>query len=163
MLARLLERIQAPAVDDSPETTVELAAAVLLIEVALADQHIADAELQAIKRALGAVLRIGGDELRALVAESRAAQRDSVGLHRFTRAIVEAWSAEQRFDLLVQLWRLAYCDAGLDKHEEATIRKMADLLYVDHSGFIAAKLKAKQLAAERPLPLNRPPERPSGP
>ena len=30
MLARLLERIQTPATDDSPETTVELAAAVLL-------------------------------------------------------------------------------------------------------------------------------------
>ena len=151
MLARLLERIQTPAADGSPEmkTTVELAAAVLLIEVAWADHHIADAELRAVERALKAVFQISGDDLRALVAESRAAQRDSVGLHRFTRAIVDAWSAGQRFELLVQLWRLAYCDAGLDKYEEATIRKIADLLHVDHPRFIAAKLKAKQLVAVR--------------
>ena len=147
MLARLLERIQTPATDDSPQTTVELAAAVLLVEVAWADHHVADAELRAIERSLKAVLQISGEDLRALIDESRKAQRESVGLHRFTRAIVDAWSAEQRFELLVQLWRLAYCDAGLDKYEEATIRKIADLLYVDHPRFIAAKLKAKQLVA----------------
>ena len=147
MLARLLERIQTPATDDSPETTVELAAAVLLIEVAWADHHVDDAELRAIERSLDTVLQVDGEDLRALIDESRRAQRESVGLHRFTRAIVDAWSAEQRFELLVQLWRLAYCDASLDKYEEATIRKIADLLYVDHSRFIAAKLQAKRLAA----------------
>ena len=147
MLARLLERIQTPATDDSPETTVELAAAVLLVEVAWADHQVTDAELEAIERSLKAVLQISSDDVRALIDESRTAQRDSVGLHRFTRAIVEAWSAEQRFELLVQLWRLAYCDAGLDKYEEATIRKIADLLYVEHPRFIAAKLKAKRLVA----------------
>ena len=147
MLARLLERIQAPAAEDSPETTVELAAAVLLIEVAWADHHVADAELRAIERALKAVLQLSADDVRILIDESRTAQQESVGLHRFTRAIVDAWSVEQRFELLVQLWRLAYSDSGLDKYEEATIRKIADLLYVDHPRFIAAKLKAKRLLA----------------
>ena len=147
MLARLLERIQAPTADDRPETTVELAAAVLLIEVAWADHQVTDAELEAIERSLKAVLQLSSDDVGALVEESRTAQRDSVGLQRFTRAIVDAWSAEQRFELLVQLWRLAYCDAALDKYEEATIRKIADLLYVDHPRFIAAKLKAKRLVA----------------
>ena len=147
MLARLLERIQAPAADDSRETTVELAAAVLLVEVAWADHQVADAEMRAIERALRSVLGLSDEDVQALIEESRAAQRESVGLHGFTRTIVEAWSAEQRFDLLVQLWRLAYSDSGLDKYEEATIRKIADLLYVDHARFIAAKLKAKQLAA----------------
>ena len=163
MLARLLERIQAPAADDRPETTVELAAAVLLIEVAWADHHIADAELSAIERALEAVLHLSRDDVRALIDESRSAQRDSVGLHEFTRAIVGAWSAERRFELVVQLWRLAYADAGLDKHEEATIRKIADLLYVDHPRFIAAKLKAKRLAASGPPRPHPPPGPPSGP
>ena len=163
MLARLLERIQAPSSDDSPDTTVELAAAVLLIEVAWADHHVTDAVLEAIERSLGAVLKVSGEDLSALMGESRRAQRESVGLHRFTRAIVDAWSAEQRFDLLVQLWRLAYCDAGLDKYEEAAIRKIADLLYVGHPRFIAAKLKAKRLAAVGWSPPNPPPRRPSDP
>ena len=147
MLARLLERIQTPATDDGLQTTVELAAAVLLIEVAWADHHVAEAELRAMERALESVLGLSEDDARALIDESRTAQRESVGVHQFTRAIVDAWSAEQRFELLVQLWRLAYSDAGLDKYEEATIRKIADLLYVDHPRFIAAKLKAKRLVA----------------
>ena len=163
MLARLLERIQAPPVQDEPGATVELAAAVLLVEVACADHQMSAAETAAMERALSSTFSLSDEDVKALLAQSREEHRDSVGLHRFTRTIVEAWPLERRFDLVVQLWRLAYSDAELDKHEEAAIRKAADLLYVDHRRFIAAKLKAKQLAAAPWAPLPPPPERPPSP
>ena len=149
MLARLLEKIQAPRPDDGPQPSVELAAAVLLFEVAWADQRVSELELATLRRTL--IREFGIDEatVDALLAESRSQHEESVGVHRFTRAVVEAWTPEQRFRLVLQLWRLAFCDAGLDKHEDATIRKIADLLYVSHSDFIAAKRQAKQLAADR--------------
>ena len=37
------------------------------------------------------------------------------------------------------MWRIAYADKELEKYEEALVRKIADLLYVPHSAFIAAK------------------------
>ncbi len=147
MLAKLLERIQTPPADEARSTTVELAATVLLIEVAWADHQVSATETAAIKQALSSVFSLSAEKIQALMTESRPEQQDSVGLHRFTRALVEAWSLEQRCELVVQLWRLAYCDEDLDKYEEATIRRIADLLYVDHSRFIAAKLRAKRLAA----------------
>ena len=129
---------------------MELAAAVLLFEVAWADQRISDVEIETVRRTLVREFGIDESTVDALVAESRSQHEDSVGVHRFTRAIVDAWSPEQRFQLVVQLWRLAYCDAGLDKYEDATIRKVADLLYVSHRDFIAAKRLAKRLTADRP-------------
>ena len=161
MLARLLERIQAPPAKDEPSATVELAAAVLLVEVACADHQVSAAETAAMERALSATFSLSAEDVKALLAQSRDEHRDSVGLQRFTRTIVEAWSLERRCDLVVQLWRLAYSDAELDKYEEAAIRKAADLLYVDHRRFIAAKLKAKRLGAALgapppPLPEWRP-------
>lgn len=149
MLARLLAKIQAPEGDDGLQSSVELAAAVLLFEVAWADQRISDIELATVRRTLVQEFGIDETTVDALIAESRSQHEESVGVHRFTRALVEAWTPEQRLQLIVQLWRLALCDAGLDKYEDATIRKIADLLYVSHSDFIAAKRWAQRLAAER--------------
>ena len=38
---------------------------------------------------------------------------------------------------------LAYADAVLDKYEEYTIRKIAELIYVSHGDFIQAKMAVK--------------------
>ena len=44
--------------------------------------------------------------------------------------------------LLEALWRVARSDEIVHKYEEHLIRRVADLLHVPHSGFIAAKLRA---------------------
>ena len=147
MLGRLLAKIQAPDDNEGPHPSVELAAAVLLFEVAWADHRISDIELATVRRTLVHEFGIDETTVDTLVAESRSQHEDSVGMHRFTRALVEAWSAEQRLQLVVQLWRLALCDEGLDKYEDAAIRKIAELLYVSHTDFITAKRQAQRLAA----------------
>ena len=155
MLARLLERIQTRATRDVAQPSVELAAAVLHFEVAWADHHISDVELETLRQTLVEEFRMDTATVDELLAESRSQQKDSVGVQRFTRALVDAWTPRQRFQLVLNLWRLALCDAGLDKHEDATIRKIADLLYVDPSDFIAAKREARRLI-ETPSDPTRP-------
>lgn len=150
MLGRLLAKLQAPLREDEQQPSVELAAAVLLFEVAWADHDISDVELQTVREALIREFGIDAATVDELVAESRSQHEDSVGVHRFTRAIVEVWTSEQRFQLVVQLWRLAFCDAHVDKYEDAAIRKIAELLYVSHREFISAKRTARRLAAARP-------------
>ena len=46
------------------------------------------------------------------------------------------------------LWQIAYSDDRLEEHEEYLIRKIAKLLHIDHSDFIAEKLKAKEAKAK---------------
>jgi len=42
------------------------------------------------------------------------------------------------------MWRVAFADGYLDKHEESIIRRVADLLHILHSDYIRCKLIAKE-------------------
>lgn len=145
MLTSLLEKIRGR--DAEPGTPSEhliaLAAATLLIEVAWADHDIAQGEIQVIRKALTSQFDLSATELDEIIADSKAKHDESVGLHAFTRTLVDAWDEQQRFDLLVHLWKLAYSDSKIDRFEEHTIRKIAELLYVSHSRFIEAKQVAR--------------------
>jgi len=145
MLATLLDRLLGREEEKADSRLVPLAAATLLIEVAWADQNITDAELDIVRSALTSQFDLSREEVEDIVRESRSAQDVSVGLYAFTRTLVEAWDEAQRFELLVQLWRLALSDAQLDRFEEHTIRKIAELLYVSHARFIEAKQRARSL------------------
>jgi len=145
MLSNLLERIRrfGEEGEPAPDRVVPLAAATLLIEVAWADHDIAELEIDVVRDALAAHFELSPDEIDQIIVESRAQHDESVGLYGFTRTLVEAWEEQQRFELLVHLWRLAFADARLDRFEEHTIRRIAELLYVSHSRFIEAKRKAR--------------------
>ncbi len=47
------------------------------------------------------------------------------------------------------LWEVAFADAAASPFEEHLIRKLADLIYVDHADFIRAKLNARAAAGPR--------------
>ena len=55
---------------------------------------------------------------------------------------------EERGKLVESLWQVAFADNDLDKYEEASIRKISDLLYVSHGDFIKAKHAAQQESGE---------------
>jgi uncharacterized tellurite resistance protein B-like protein len=54
-------------------------------------------------------------------------------------------SEEEKFSVVTALWQIALAEDGIDVMEEHSIRKTSDLLYLSHSRFIEAKLKAKAL------------------
>ncbi|MEM8767391.1 MAG: TerB family tellurite resistance protein [Pseudomonadota bacterium] len=144
MLSSLLERLRGRLEeDDAPEDLVPLAAATLLIEVALADHEVSAEELDVVRQALKTQFALEGAEVEALIEDSKREHDASVGLQNFTRTLVEAWDEAERFELVVQLWRLAQSDANVDRFEEHMIRRIAELLYVSHARFIEAKQTAR--------------------
>ena len=144
MLSNLLNRLKQPEREAEPDRLLALAAAALLLEVAWADHDIADDELTLIRDQLRAQFELPAEDVDALVAESREAHEESVGLYGYTRTINEHWSEQQKFELVNALWQLALADDGLHRYEEHTIRKIAELLYLSHTRFIEAKLTAKR-------------------
>lgn len=145
MISKLLERLrgQSDESGDTDEHVIALAAATLLLEVAWADHDIADGELDTIRTALTQQFGLESTEADEVITESRERHEQSVGMHDFTRTLVEAFDEQQRFDLLTHLWRLAYSDMTIDRFEEHTIRRISELLYVSHARFIEAKRLAR--------------------
>ncbi|WP_322520294.1 TerB family tellurite resistance protein [Guyparkeria halophila] len=126
------------------ETRVDAAVAILLMEVARADFDVADDELEVIRRTLVDDFAMARDEADELVRHAAAEVDDSTGFFPFVRVLNEQLGSDQKRQVVETLWRVAYADAGKHHLEESVIRQIADLLYVPHSDFIRARLRAEE-------------------
>jgi len=143
-LKTLLQQFPIAPRDVAEEEAAPMAAAMLLLEVAWADQNITDAELEATREAVQSMFRLSRDQVQALVDRAKAEHDTAISMYPFTRAVNESLSMDDKRLLIQLLWRLAGADNDVDVHEEYTIRRIADLLYVSHDDFIAAKLEARK-------------------
>ncbi|SBT18976.1 Tellurite resistance protein TerB [Marinomonas gallaica] len=111
----------------------------LLLEVIIADNEIHPYEEQAAKDAIKAVSDLG-DDVDRLFDEVKSTIEDANDAYQFTKVVNEQATLEQKFELLKCLWRVAYADGNLDAYEDQRIRKISELLFMQHSEFIQAKL-----------------------
>ena len=124
------------------DRALELACAALMFEVARADFSVETTEQDAVTSLLTAQFNLSADEV-STITEAAIEQADAATcLFEFTRTLNELASAEQKRNLLAMMWRVAMADNALSRYEEHVIRKVADLLYVPHGDFIAAKQSA---------------------
>lgn len=143
MIVELLRNLfEAPTVEARPSH--QLAGIALLVEVAMADGHLDDQERTALTAALEKSHSLSAREVEHLVQQAESQQNQATSLYEFTRVINDEFSAQQKYDLVLAMWAVAYADGNVDKYEEHTIRKLADLIHVSHSDFIRAKLSARQ-------------------
>jgi len=126
----------------SAERRAQIAAAVLLVEVARSDHDFSEAERQAVFASVQGRFGLSAAEAHELLALAEAQSRDAHDIYQFTSKIDAGFSLDQKVQLLEELWRAAYADSVLHAHEEYLIRRVADMLHLSHSQFIAAKLRA---------------------
>lgn len=130
--------------DDSNSQSINIdhATAVLLVEVMAADHEWDDIESNAIKDILITQFSLNNEEAEALLSDSTQSQQEANDLYQYTKVIIENFSHEQRYQMLVNLWKVAFADGQVDRYEEHMIRKITDLLHMPHSQYIRAKLEA---------------------
>ncbi|RCU51132.1 MULTISPECIES: TerB family tellurite resistance protein [Corallincola] len=145
MLAKVKQFFNQVQGNEMQQTQLDnkLAATALLIEVSRADDDRSHAEQEAIFQLLKKHFELSDDEVRELITTANQTSDDATSLYQFTSTIKKNASREQRVKLIHALWVVAYADGEVDPQEEATIRKVADLLYVSHSDYIQAKLQAE--------------------
>ena len=136
-----------PATEATLETRLDAAVAILLMEVARADFDIADEELAVIRRTLIDDFAMSPGDADELVRHAASEVDDSTGLFPFVRVLNERLDPGQKREVIETLWRVAYADAGKHHLEESIIRQIADLLYVPHSEFIRARVRAEESAS----------------
>ena len=134
--------------DDAPAGTdpVALATAALMIEVMRADDG---ADPEASTRVLAALEETFGlphDEIAELIGLAEQELASATDLYQFTRLISRHWGQPGRIALIRNMWRVAWADGSIHEYEEQLIRRIAGLLYVRHSDFIATKREARRLA-----------------
>ncbi len=126
----------------SQDKTIELATAVLLIEISLADDHFQQEERNTVKQVLTEHYRLSDEKIEELINLAESEVDHAVSLYEFTKLLNDSLPMASKINIVESLWHVAYADAVLDKYEEYYIRKIADLLYISHSDYIQSKLKA---------------------
>jgi len=144
MLDTLLDLFKKPEVEN-PQPTIELAAAVLMVEIMIADHTPDEKERELIELALFNHTMLEEHQVKDIVDEAVATVKDSNDLFKFTDVINQNYSPEQKKHLITSMWHVAYADSVIDKYEEHMIRKISDLIYVSHSDFIQAKHSARPM------------------
>lgn len=140
-LLQWFEQIESKSVNTTH--SVELATAVLFYEIARADENVDEIELNAKRQLLQQHFSLDSLEIENLVELAKETSIQASDFSQFTRIIHQHCSAQEKMNIVESLWALALADGVIDAHEEYLIRKVSDLLYVDHKHFIQAKLSAQ--------------------
>lgn len=130
--------------DTAGVSSAEMAAAVLMVEISMADSTLQPAERRVIENALQDNFNLPEEKAGTLIDTAEKEVDHATSLYDFTSFLNDAMTIEERAHIVELLWRVAFADAVLDKYEEYYVRKIADLLYVPHREFIKAKIKASE-------------------
>lgn len=122
---------------------IKIATAALFLEMAYADFEIDPAEEEQLVSALQHLFNMEQGEISDLIREAGNERDKRTDIWGFTSLLKNQFERSQRIRILENLWLLIYADGRVDKYEDALIRKITDLLGLDHSDMIQAKLKMK--------------------
>ncbi|MEW6705804.1 MAG: TerB family tellurite resistance protein [Pseudomonadota bacterium] len=135
----------APGTDaQSAEHLLQLATAVMLVEVMRADASLHPGEREAVLTALRDKFSLADDEAARLAELAEAAARDATDLYAFTSRIDECFEMPQKLRMIEHMWRVAYADGHLSEHERHVLWRVADLLHVPQGAYVHARMRAQQ-------------------
>ena len=125
------------------EQKKHVAAGVLLLEAAYADDDYSREEMEQIVATLKDKFHLSDSSVDDLLELARADREQSVDLWQFTTQINHHFSREEKMAVMEDVWRIILLDGKLDKNEDYYAHKLADLLHLTPEQMIDAKLKAR--------------------
>lgn len=143
--ARLLQKFKGgfdehPAARRTQHDPLRLATAAILLDIAYADGTFTPAEDGDIAGYLARRFGLSQDDSRELI-EAAAEMRDqAIDYFALTNYIRRETSLEERVEIVKTMWRMVYSDGKLTDYEGYLVRKLADLLGLEHHVMIDAKV-----------------------
>ncbi len=148
-LKDLFDTFTSSSANQSPQQlthVLQLATAVLLVDVMRADTDMNGTERAAVLAGLRGKFSLRDDELARLLELAEDTAKTSYDYHRFTSSMNDHFTQAQKIQVVEYMWQVAFADAHLDANENHLISKIAGLLHVTHGEYIGAKMRAKESA-----------------
>lgn len=133
-----------------PATTehgLQLATAVLLVEVMRADTTFQPAERTAVLAALRDKFALTADEAQRLAELAEATARNASDLFSFTTRLNERFGMPEKLRMIEHMWTVAYADSHLSDHERHVLWRVADLLHVPQGAYVNARMRVQERLA----------------
>ncbi|MBW1739931.1 MAG: TerB family tellurite resistance protein [Deltaproteobacteria bacterium] len=120
---------------------IRIATCALFLEMANIDGEFSESERENIISILKKDYDLSDEYAAALLEASNEELKGSIDLWQFTNLINQNYSMEEKLRIIETIWRIAYTDGKLDKHEDYLVHKLAKLLRLTHRQLIEAKIK----------------------
>lgn len=149
-MKRLIQKFFQQSFDDSNdhrrEMSLDMATAILMIEVSRADFNQDESERMHIRQLLSEHLSIDDAQLEEMLESAHEEADRLVSLQHITRLMNEKMDQQGKVRVVELMWKVAYADGEKHHYEEHLLRQVADLLYVSHADFIQARHQAEESA-----------------
>lgn len=127
----------------SHEKKIQVATCAIFLEIAKADEGFTNEEREKIISIMKSTFDLSDDYARELIELAEQAVDRSVSVYEFTDQVNSNFSADEKYEILMNLWRLIYIDKQLDKYEDFLIKRIGNNLHFGHGEIMAAKLQVK--------------------
>ena len=120
-----------------------VATAGLFLEMVYADFEIHPDEEKQLTDALSNLFDLTQEEINQLLNKAKQNRDQRQDIWQFASLLKDHLERDQRLQILTNLWRIVFADGRVDKYEDALMRKITNLLGLDHSEMIETKLRVK--------------------
>ena len=136
--------------DQVEETShdIRVATCALFLEMSNIDGEFSKTERENIISIMKKHYDLSDEYVVTLLEASHEELKGSIDLWQFTNLINQNYSMEEKLRIIEAIWRVAYTDGKLDKHEDYLVHKLAKLLRLSHKQLIEAKVKVKKLGSD---------------
>jgi uncharacterized tellurite resistance protein B-like protein len=126
--------------EEKRQDPLRLATAAILLDIAYADGNFTPAEDGDIAGFLKRAFALDDGEARDLVAAAAEIRARTIDHFALTNYIRKNSPLERRIEIVRTMWRMVYGDGRLTDYENYLVRKLADLLGLEHHVMIGAKV-----------------------
>ncbi|NNL55730.1 MAG: TerB family tellurite resistance protein [Woeseia sp.] len=132
------------------EQSIRMATAVLMIDVARADNDFHENEFDLLLDLIRQHFNLSADQASDLATAAHEEAEEIVEISRFTQLLHNALSDDEKLHIVNLLWKIAFADGRLSKHEDALVLRISDLLYVSRAKVMRLKHDARPARAPQP-------------
>ena len=152
LISQIQNQLSSPSTPpQSKEEAIRVATAGLLLEVAHADNEFNPAEEARMVSHLTTTFALSAETARELIAAADEERNQTIDHFAFTHLLRKNTTFEERMEIVRTMWRIVLADGSLTQHEEYLVRKLAELLGVEHRYMIEAKIAVRTDLGLKPL------------
>ncbi len=129
--------------EDSSQKKLQIATCALFFEIAKADEDFTNEEHIKIVSIMKSKYELNNDEADELMSLTEESIKKSVSIYEFATLVDQNFSKDEKLELMKELWQLIYTDKKLNKYEDNLIKRIGDILKLEHKEVIEAKLIIK--------------------
>jgi uncharacterized tellurite resistance protein B-like protein len=120
-----------------------VAATALMVQLSRIDRNEDERELKIMIDCAIKTHQFTPEEAQSILEDAQSLADRATSLYEFTGQINKYLDQEAKQALLINIWRVAFADGRIDKYEEHLIRRIADLLELNHREYILARHRAE--------------------